>query len=503
MKQVLAILRKDMLRLRLQLAGALALTVLIGYVDRPDSSSFASNLAYILWIACWVYIGASLIHQEHLPGDRQYWLTRPYDWRRLLAAKVLFGIVFAVLPLIAIKMAVLWVNGIPPLRHAPAILSNSLAFMGAVGLFAGSLAAVTATLTQFLWGLLAISALGGVAIALGVDYGGDWGAISWIRSATVYLSLAAAGALVLLLQYRLRRTFASRVILSLAALIAAVAPFGNAWHDAWRLSSSAPESLPVRLSFDSTPRARMQYADAPMVVAPGYRGIYLPVRVSGIPSGSAMVSQRVEVTLAGSSGTLWTSGWRREGAVIGMDRLADVRFIRADGPAWQYLDIDRAIYETIKDVPVQINVSIALLLLSDRRTGSMPGFGRTKRLPLDGICDARPVPEFSRSIRAARDVRNAEMSCAWPKPGPERAYMRVTSPPGVEDSHALLTTHSDGVLSIDQPVWRRVRAVLAFRGAEPRFTLETWRASERLDRSFQISGVRLRDYAAPRATDPQ
>ena len=224
MRQVLAIFRKDVRRQWPRLAGALALTVLTGCVDSPDPAGGIANLLYLVWTACWVYIGASVIQQESLPGDRQYWLTRPYDWRKLLAAKVLFIILFAALPLIATKAAVLWANGTPPLRYAPAILSRSLAFTGAVGLLAGALAAVTGTLTQFLWGFLALAGLEAAAIALGVNYGGDWGAVAWIRSAMVEMLIAAAGVAVLLLQYRRRRTFVSRAILSVTALLVAVCP---------------------------------------------------------------------------------------------------------------------------------------------------------------------------------------------------------------------------------------------------------------------------------------
>ena len=45
------------------------------------------------------YLIARLIHAETLPGDRQFWITRPYRWQSLLGAKVLFVLVFLNLPM--------------------------------------------------------------------------------------------------------------------------------------------------------------------------------------------------------------------------------------------------------------------------------------------------------------------------------------------------------------------------------------------------------------------
>src|ERR1017187_2282386 len=127
MRQVAVIFRKDVRRLWPQVAGALGLPALVGWIDsQPSSTGAIAPLAGALWAACWTYLAASVIQQERLPGDRQYWLTRPYDWRQLLSAKVLFVLAFAVLPLVAVKAAALSVNGIAPLRYASSVLVTSL-----------------------------------------------------------------------------------------------------------------------------------------------------------------------------------------------------------------------------------------------------------------------------------------------------------------------------------------------------------------------------------------
>ena len=44
-------------------------------------------------LACWTLLIAA-IHEECLPGDRQYWLTRPFTWKSLLLEKLMFTAVF-------------------------------------------------------------------------------------------------------------------------------------------------------------------------------------------------------------------------------------------------------------------------------------------------------------------------------------------------------------------------------------------------------------------------
>ena len=223
--------------------------------------------------------------------------------------------------------------------------------------------------------------------------------------------------------------------------------------------------------------------------------------MSGIPGGSGVLSQRVAVTLEAASGRRWISGWGPAGAVIGAGSLADSRLIRTDGPAWQYLDVERAAFEAVKNTPVRIHVSIALMLLNVSGTGTMQGLSRKTHLSLDGICEAKLIPTFSNELRGARGFRNVEAFCAWPQPAPERTYVRAASPSGSEDSYGLLTG-GPGFFSVEQSAWHREGAVLAVRGTDPKFTIESWRATGYLERRFDISGIRLKDYIAPRVTDP-
>jgi hypothetical protein len=506
MGQVTAILRKDVRRLWPQLAAALGLTALMGWLDDKMSGS-GIGIAQALWALCWIYLTARVVQQERLPGDRQYWLTRPYDWRCLLMAKALFVAAFAVVPLVAAKSVALALSGVSPLRYASTLVCSSVLFGGVVALTAAVLAALTESLLQFLWAFLALSGVAAAAILVRSG-SAPWGALAWLAAVAWGAIIAAVAVPVLLLQYSRRLTFVGRSSVAGVALVAVAAPLGTAWHAAWdlqsRLASPQPDAAPVSFSFGGGATARVRYADAPWFPGLQQEGFYIPIRVSGIPAGAAVVSKRAAVTIEGEGGRRWSSGWTPDDAIAAVDPLEDRRLIRADGPAWQYLNVDRAFCEAVHDTPVRIHVSVALVLLGGARTTGIIAAGRTDHLPMDGICEVRQVAvPLPGRVRGIEGIGYLGVFCAWPRPGPERAYLRTGVPTAGDGSHAsLLVAGSGGPLSLDQSVWQRGAAIVPVREA-PRFSLETWRAEAWLERSFDIDGVRLSGYAVPRITDPE
>ena len=100
-------------------------------------------------LACWNLIIA-VIHEEKLPGDRQYWLTRPYSWKDLLAAKALFVAAFINLPLFVWHVGAFAAVGVPLGEHLPALLWRQLFFSAFYILPVAALAAITRSLGQLI-----------------------------------------------------------------------------------------------------------------------------------------------------------------------------------------------------------------------------------------------------------------------------------------------------------------------------------------------------------------
>jgi len=67
----------------------------------------ADRMALLLQpLACWLLV-VSVIHGETLVGHQQYWLTRPYSRKHLMAAKCLFLVAFVNLPLFVYQFVIL------------------------------------------------------------------------------------------------------------------------------------------------------------------------------------------------------------------------------------------------------------------------------------------------------------------------------------------------------------------------------------------------------------
>ena len=115
---------------------------------------------FLLPLAAWILI-ARVIHAEALPGDRQFWRTRPYEWKSLLGAKALFILAFVSVPVLLTDILILLVYGFPLLPNLSGLLWSQLLLTVSLALPAAALASITVGLAQLVLTilLLAVSAL--------------------------------------------------------------------------------------------------------------------------------------------------------------------------------------------------------------------------------------------------------------------------------------------------------------------------------------------------------
>src|ERR1051326_1333855 len=123
MSQAMHIFKKDVRYLWLEISLFVALVSLFGGRDYEWSE--------ILLPVTAVFFIVRLIQAETIPGDTQFWITRPYRWRSLLAAKLLFILTFISAPVLVARIVIIERSGFPlSFEIVPLLWSQLLMFAG-------------------------------------------------------------------------------------------------------------------------------------------------------------------------------------------------------------------------------------------------------------------------------------------------------------------------------------------------------------------------------------
>jgi len=177
MRQALHIFKKDVRHLWLELAVAITVVAAFGFTgarraswlaDPVTNRTAAWTMVLILLPLSWWTLIARVIHGETLPGDRQFWITRPYSWKSLLGAKALFILAFINLPMFLADIAIVRAYGLHPLgAELPGLLWSQVLLTIVFVLPVAALSALTGGFVQLILAILAPCVIGlAVAIAL-------------------------------------------------------------------------------------------------------------------------------------------------------------------------------------------------------------------------------------------------------------------------------------------------------------------------------------------------
>jgi len=381
--QILHIFQKDVRHHWLEIAVSVAVIVAYAWnaVTRPmveyapGPHTFLSRVLPPLVPIAWAFLIVRVLQGECMVGDRQFWVTRPYDWKKLLAAKLLFVFLFVNAPLFGIQVFMLLKAGFPPSRYVIGLLWLQLMWTLILILPAATLASITASIGQatlvVLGALLYI--IGGAALDSVMPNAGV--APDSILDSLQIAMLISAGVAVVFWQYSRRRTAQSRLLLlGLAATIPIfifATPYQTLIDHAYRQAAAAQEP-PARLAFDFTkPRSRGRgYPEKNKV------HVRLPLLVSGVTSGSMVQVNGTRVSIQAPDGRQWSSGWHAAGPVL----LADRPHSQED------LTIDQSFFEQVKSVPVKVHISFALTLFEGKEARRIVAEASQFSVPGNGRC---------------------------------------------------------------------------------------------------------------------
>jgi hypothetical protein len=388
MNQTTHIFAKDARHLRWEIAISLVLTALYVVVAPTEWSSrmnmanggavmgelhvVAALLSLLVGVSWWVVI-TRLVQSESLVGDRQWWITKPYEWGPLLGAKVLFLCAFLVVPMAVAKAAMLAEGGFAPSAYLPGLAWSLLLL--AVYFFVPllAIAAVTATFPRATLTILGVFAVMLVLLTVAGLLSAGGYSVGWTARVDEAILLCGCAAAIGV-QYAHRRTVTARLLLAGAGVLI----FGvmATSDNSTLVTMTYPRgNAPLKLTY----LRGSQTFSWTQAAGLGRVGISVLVQPSGIAAGTVVELNAAKLTAEAADGRRWTSGWEQLwGARYGPD--SDPETI----PGLP-LQVDRAFYEAEQGNPITLHLRFAATTL---RAGqpiqiampatdfAVPGFGR-------------------------------------------------------------------------------------------------------------------------------
>jgi hypothetical protein len=381
MRQTLHIFRKDVRHCWPYIVAVMALTAMYACVEPTGHLAASTNIGAIvpsllLELSWWLAIGAA-VHGESIVGDRQFWLTRPYSWKSLLAAKWLFVAAFLAVPLAISDCYILYASGFSPLGQIHYLLWRQCWF-----LFFLVLPFVAAALTRMAQELFFAGLLFWAVCLLSVRITGilmPYAVPEWFRETALWL-LFAVGFLLIVWQYARRRADMTKPIvvgLCLASALCMWPAFSGQTVSASPLAAGdGPRFRHVAVQFAPD-------AERPHPVDAGSRAkvpIGIPVTLTGWPP-NMMTCQLAEAYLMvhGVPVLIWNGH-------VDLDAAT-----RSDGRAVATFVIREFTRETLAARPADLRLAFDLELYETKASVTLSPEGTWTHIPGFGAVGLRKM----------------------------------------------------------------------------------------------------------------
>jgi hypothetical protein len=506
--QIVHIFRKDIRRHWREIALSLATLAAFAWNEpslwgpqRVDE--YPVRLIFSGWYTPMVLIGWSLlivrvVHEEPLVGDRQFWVTRPYDWKKLLTAKALFLVFFFNLPLFIVQMVLLSKAGFRPTGYLTGLLYVQLLWILTLILPLITLATITSTLVQAILVVLGIL-LGQTAVAalFSVHAIHRLTVANWIPvwlPPTINVCAYAVIVFVLVWQYARRRTQQSRLLLIAAAAAVLLVPSPPKSFPASEYPPpSAGQYQPVQFAFDpARPNFEGTRPDKNKV------RIRIPLLISGIAQSSAGNIDGTTVEIEAPGGMRWNSGWLRSSDVL-LPELPSIDVL---------FSVDSTFFEQVKSTSTRVHISFALAEFPAKETRRITAAAGEFAVPSGVLCAIDSV-EYYRSLRCRSPLTGPFLvvsTIAGETTCPPREDLKAAPPgtvfSGVNWNRAAargeLGISPVTISSIDLRLWSRTQEDLRPRlcpGTPLTFSILD--GERRTRGELNIDGLRLGDYGTP------
>jgi hypothetical protein len=388
MRQALHIFKKDVHHLWFEITVAISVVAAFTFTGarralwliNPGTNRIAAwtLVMFLLPLAWWTLI-ARVIHDEALPGDRQFWITRPYAWNSLLGAKALFILAFINLPMLIADGVIVRAYGLPLGAELPGLLWSQILLTIVFLLPMVALSALTTGFVQLIFAILTpcVIALAVAIVDPEVVLGAFLGGSDWVRSYYAFLVISVAALAILIWQYSRRKTAAARSLAVAAGILVVAGITLIPWSAAFRiqswLSKQRVDPPSAHVDFDSG----NTWLTRAVIAGDDRVRVDLPLKTTGLPSGMIAKPEGFSLHLQAPDGTMWQA-----------DQLP-LRYASKMGQEFSLqATVDGAFYRKVKDEPLKVRGSLYLTLFGNRQTARVPFGDRSVPVPRVGVCSA-------------------------------------------------------------------------------------------------------------------
>ena len=368
MKQILHIFRKDIRHHWPEILTVLVLQA--GYVWRAPKQwsvlleargidRFLNISADILLPVAWCFLIVRVIQSEPLVGNRQFWITRPYEWPKLLVAKIVFIFAFVNIPLLISQAILLRVAAFSFLHNLPGLLGMHIGLSCLLLLCVGTLGTITRNLGQAaLVALVVLAALAGTAYLSSLLPKGDIAALTGKFEMLEEVLMFGAAGTAALWQFARRHTSGPRYLVLVAGcvvvLILAVLPTNSMIESAYprRIPATVP-NLQVSLIPVEAPAPNGLEFRAPQTEMM----VRFPVRFSGIEPNQVVEIEGKKISIDGPNGFHWDLGWQNSWTKLWPD----------DSSSYVNFEIKPELFKKVQKTHVTVHISLLLATFKQSR----------------------------------------------------------------------------------------------------------------------------------------
>jgi hypothetical protein len=362
--------------------------------DSPMLALLAQNLPIGTFFAM-MFLIAAIVLLDAIPGLRQDWLIRPIRRRDLLVEKLLFTMIAVEGPIFLANVVLGLASGFS-FRSVLLVSTEHvlyLLFFLVLPIFV--FASVTKNITE------AFVFACGVSFAIGVfltiaDYANtnanntltttEHSGIGWIGELIRFAIVLAAAVVILRLQYFFRKTFVSRAFVLFFGFLIMASVF-LPWRPAFAIEKrfSPDPAAGGNLSVVFNPEVG-RYQPPSGVNNSAYAGeghdtdVFLPLRLSGIPTGDTLITDHNDVRLFGSGGKLVYHG-----STIGIE-VDKARLDATGEDRHQKITLSASLYKQLQGQLLQAKLDYSFTLFGLSKSYAIPAIGGDERMPGLGWC---------------------------------------------------------------------------------------------------------------------